>query len=769
MQAFLRFNMLPTASLIYMLNSVSADIFAPGRKKLRRERATGEDYHLDSVIYESWDSTNDDQRRDVTREVNKMMRHHGTQDITNHQTFLERFGEVAYGRQKRLRVQKGDVLSYIYEDDAGNDGKKDAMYALPDDIVAALQEDAGADWNDTLTEPVVTVGRALLKYQDQEGAFDVTDAVNQLIRMHGVKNFTAGKSFKSIVKGIAGKKPELTLTLGNLTVELVASSSKAHAYNIPSEMLTEAHAKLDEQAIREVVNKPGHFACRRPKHEHRLWEGMAGPSECRDICAKDKDCMFYSNWPTGDGTSQYWCRLTPSCLRLQALPARTVTILADETKRNGCFYRCQGLDRGGQNRCSWKACAGCNVCRTSDARVSVVSVPSTTTTAELTPTPEAVEPHEPEGDAASFYTHYKARGATTCSIGNYALSKEEVRYAKCPPGSAITGKQNATEVALRESRLRDAICAAKHRGWKGWNERESTGFQARGYATFESSMWPKDSRCRTLPNEAWSKGHPGMPKYRPDSVPKWMPKYVNKELDLEFHENWKVASNSFPEYLRCEYGENWAKVPNARKIPPGRIVAVAVRHPVDRFVSAASELLERAVNQWCPSGPCNSTDAFDPEETIEMMLHTTTWLRGIGAATGGYKSGKLPMLMESLVHDASCNYATYASEHLSSQSNFVTQNEGAAATLSVVVKLEHIDKGLQRLANRVGKNLSGNCDFARNNVKEEKPFAGKVPSSRSMVNYLHQDDELMKKLCLTYAQDFVCFDYSLPAACEGMF
>lgn len=611
--------------------------------------------------------------------------------------------------------------------------------------------------------------------------------MNQLVRMHGVKNFTAGKSLKSLLKGTVGKKPKLTLDLGNMTVELVASLSKAHAYNIPNEMVTEAHATLDEQVIREIVGRPGHFACRRPKHEHRLWEGMASPSECQEICANNKDCLYCSSWHTGDeGNPEYWCRLTPSCLRLQALPARSVTIFADVTKKSGCVHACTGLDRGGLSRCRWKACLGCTVCKVSDKESdptpSVTVLPATVATV-LPLLPVAVKPREPEGgaavrhahttepelDATLRHTHPKVRGPMTCPSGNHAVSKEEIKYATCPPGSAITGKQNATTEALREARLRDAICAAKEVGWKGWNERESTGFEERGYATFESSLWPKDPKCRTLPNEEWSTAHAGMPKYRPDSVPKWMPKYVNRELDLEFHENWKVASNSFPEYLECEYGANWAKVPNAKKVPPGRIVAVAVRHPVDRFVSAASELLERAVNQWCPSGPCNSTDAFDPEETIEMMLHTTTWLKGIESENGGYKPGKLSMLMENLVHDASCNYATYASEHLSSQSNFVTQNEGAAATLSVVVKLEHIEKGLQRLANRVGKNLSGNCEFARINVKDEKPFAGKVPTSRSMVNYLHQDDELMKKLCLMYAQDFVCFDYTLPAACEGLF
>jgi len=38
-----------------------------------------------------------------------------------------------------------------------------------------------------------------------------------------------------------------------------------------------------------------------------------------------------------------------------------------------------------------------------------------------------------------------------------------------------------------------------------------------------------------------------------------------------------------------------------------------------------------------------------------------------------------------------------------------------------------------------------------------------------MMAVLEKSPELLKKLCMMYAQDFICFDYDMPDECEGLF
>lgn len=790
-------------------SSVSGDFYGGSgqhRKALLKghKRYVGDtsDFHVDAAWYESAAEGSNHPSRDVTKEVNKMIRSNSLEDLTHKRPFLETFGEIAYGEQKRLRLQKGNVVADMYENDSGNAGQEEAKYVVPQEIRDAEEDpDIESAWDAArLSDPHITVDRAIISNPDDKDVLDVTDRVNMMIRMHGTMNFTDGRAFKSLGGEGTSRKTVMEITVGNLTMDLQAT--QGHEYNIPEALITEAKAKIEEQAMMEVTGKPSGFACRRPSPNHHLWEGPASLDSCASRCRNTEGCMFYSTW-------DQWCRLTPSCARLQAIPGRSVLILADETKKTGCSYRCQGLDLVGVPRCRWKLCTGCTVCKAetggkghgkmkatevsngaddeagkgvkvyvkTQAKAKRADKAHERTTKMVSEraddkvaTPSVLAKRVETPMASSENVEIRKSGEIQCPGKDLLkLGKAEVAFAKCPPRSATPGKQNETAETLRTVRLQTALCAAKRMGWTGWNDRESSGFEIRGYATFESASWPKDPSCRVLPDEVWSEQHKGMPRYRPDTVPKWMPKYVNEFYNLEFHENWKVASNSFPNYLKCEYGNTWVKVPNHSPVPRDRTVAVAVRNPIDRFVSAASELLERAVNRWCPSGPCNSTDAFDPENTIDLMHHTTTWLPFLTDSKGGYTPEKLPLLMQYMVKDAGCNYATYASEHLSSQANFVTQNAGPAAAISVVVKLEHIDKGLQKLANTVGKTLSGTCAFEHSNVKEEKPFADRVPSSKAMMTYLHRDAKLMRALCMIYAQDFICFDYALPAPCEGLF
>ena len=87
-----------------------------------------------------------------------------------------------------------------------------------------------------------------------------------------------------------------------------------------------------------------------------------------------------------------------------------------------------------------------------------------------------------------------------------------------------------------------------------------------------------------------------------------------------------------------------------------------------------------------------------------------------------------------------------------SQSAFVTQNSGCAADLDAVIRLEELDDGLAQLANLVGKTQS--CDMGDSNSASNKP--GGLPSESQTMAILQQLPELMKEVCMIYAQVMNC-------------
>merc|ERR1711918_316708 len=105
-------------------------------------------------------------------------------------------------------------------------------------------------------------------------------------------------------------------------------------------------------------------------------------------------------------------------------------------------------------------------------------------------------------------------------------------------------------------------------------------------------------------------------------------------------------------------------------------------------------------------------------------------------------------ILQAFADDTECNYYTYASEH------FITQ-------------LENLDNGFTELADLLGHTESGSCSLSDSNEASDKP--GGVPSSGEMMKVLQENDDIMKQICYMYAQDFICFDYELPSACEGLF
>lgn len=59
------------------------------------------------------------------------------------------------------------------------------------------------------------------------------------------------------------------------------------------------------------------------------------------------------------------------------------------------------------------------------------------------------------------------------------LSKQELKYAQCPPGFYL-GQKTFADKQTRAKRIRRALCEAKNRGWTSGNERERSDFKQRG-------------------------------------------------------------------------------------------------------------------------------------------------------------------------------------------------------------------------------------------------------------------------------------------------
>mmetsp|Transcript_137734 Transcript_137734/g.242856 ORF Transcript_137734/g.242856 Transcript_137734/m.242856 type:complete len:415 (+) Transcript_137734:129-1373(+) len=360
-------------------------------------------------------------------------------------------------------------------------------------------------------------------------------------------------------------------------------------------------------------------------------------------------------------------------------------------------------------------------------------------------------------EAAKMQAQASENQAPMSCPDGYKIEADDAKYLTCPPGRYLTyqSREKARE------RLFNAVCFAKSLG-QGGNVRETDSYKTRGYATFESSIWPKPKTCQQLPHEYWINGpHP----YRPDDPPPHMTKLVNMKVGAEFHRNLKVASTSFQSYLKCALGEDWESLPVSSETPERTKVVTAVRDPIDRWISAVGELLERTINHICPSyRPCSvEKDSFDMSTTLPDLRHKTTWYKVIEA---GFQNAKLDELVAAFVHDTQCNFHYYSAEHFSTQT-LMTQNNGTAQDQDLLIKLEDSEDGLKRFHEIFGGNAE--CKLEHLNAAAKKTGEHKIPDRNDILHKLQGNDELMRALCAVYAQDFICFSYDLPRACKGMF
>jgi hypothetical protein len=178
------------------------------------------------------------------------------------------------------------------------------------------------------------------------------------------------------------------------------------------------------------------------------------------------------------------------------------------------------------------------------------------------------------------------------------------------------------------------------------------------------------------------------------------------------------------------------------------VTVMAVRNPIDRFVSGAEETLQRHLL---------GERAHDPKSD---MLRTTDWW------PQWKKTGKtdMPALMRALVQDAKCCHNGHTiDQHFLDQVAFAA-NAWQPRGLDMAIDLYHLDEEIPKIASSIGHKLKG-LPKHRNQAAENdhNPI---MPSLAEMKAGL--DAQMTRDLCELLFADFVCFDYDFPDECAHL-
>ena len=105
---------------------------------------------------------------------------------------------------------------------------------------------------------------------------------------------------------------------------------------------------------------------------------------------------------------------------------------------------------------------------------------------------------------------------SSASLSATTLDTDDADYFTCPPGDYL-GHTEADK-AVQKARLQKLQTTLASYGYQK-NSRESTTYQTRGYATYESQAWLKPEQCSTLVDETWDATSNGYYQYKNDDVP----------------------------------------------------------------------------------------------------------------------------------------------------------------------------------------------------------------------------------------------------------
>ena len=189
------------------------------------------------------------------------------------------------------------------------------------------------------------------------------------------------------------------------------------------------------------------------------------------------------------------------------------------------------------------------------------------------------------------------------------------------------------------------------------------------------------------------------------------------------------------------------------------VSALAVRDPIDRFVSGVGEILNRVLNDECPEGPCQENHA--PKET---MMQSTAWFPVVARAGFNLTKSVLPALMAAFVSDVVCCHWGLYIDHLQPQSTFA---QFATRGVDVLLHYESLERDVQKVNYRTDpfewRSHKEKCTLERMNQGSARP--DNVPTASDLRDAL--DPSLVRQLCSVYSQDYTCFGYELPQVCSA--
>lgn len=223
---------------------------------------------------------------------------------------------------------------------------------------------------------------------------------------------------------------------------------------------------------------------------------------------------------------------------------------------------------------------------------------------------------------------------------------------------------------------------------------------------------------------------------------------------IEFIHNYKVASSSIAGVLSCEYGSS-SMVSDEASFS---LSVFAVRDPIDRFISAMGEIMQRYMNDICPGQPgvCNLSP-----EMKKGALFKTRFYPLISQKNLSFVSEEMmPRLVQTFISDLRCCHGGYASDHLTSQSVFATY---ALRGIDVLLHLESLWERLQQVHDMLGHERNASRCDARGFQNDAASKPKNVPSSAMLRAAITPSQ--IQQLCAYYMKDYICFDLPLPKEC----
>ena len=334
-------------------------------------------------------------------------------------------------------------------------------------------------------------------------------------------------------------------------------------------------------------------------------------------------------------------------------------------------------------------------------------------------------------------------------------------FHRCPRGGyQPLGDQRLDRVAKLNDWQRDRLAE----GWAvpaHWH-RAGENYRRTGVATWCSSVTVKPPECRADRLATLGSGdrifHHTLPSGRPGFPVRSV--YGSK---IELVHNYKVASSALDAYLSCEFGEEGDG--------DFAVSVFAVRDPIDRFVSAVGEVLQRFLNNQFPNGPCSEAIRRADVKTGAGASRSTAWRRVADAAQLNLTADVLPALVAAFVDDASCCHSGYALDHLQPQSAFATY---AQRGIDVLIRYDALEEGIDELARLLNipwmspatlPDGRRKCALRQLNDAASRP--PNIPSAAALRAALDAQPRLIRRLCDVYHQDFECFGLPRPAVCAA--